>query len=166
METGAATQPLTAAPRPPVAAPRPAGGGTGTGPLAGGGPTAALPKATQKLQAAPSAMAPRPAIAAPQSAPVKRTAPSDSQQFFEEKDPEAGLVPLSVICFVISLALMIVQALATDRIDGFTVKKGEEGSPLSALMVPEAENPAWVTFNKEDHTYTDSFNSALPELPK
>ncbi len=164
METGAATQPLTAAPRAPVAAPRAPGapGGTGTGPLAGGGPTAALPKATQKLQAGPSAMAPRPGVAAPQSAPVKRAAASDSQQFFEEKDPEAGLVPLSVVCLIVSIVLMAAQVLSTDRMAGFTAKKGED----STFMVPERDDPPWEKFNEEDHTYTSSFKSALPEIPQ
>ncbi len=159
METGAATQPLTAAPRPPVAAPRPAAGGTGTGPLAGGSATAALPKATQKLQGTPG-MAPRPSVAAPQSAPVKRAAASDSQQFYEEKDPEAGLVPLSVVCLVLSVVLMAAQLLSTDR-TAFTSPKGAD----SPFMVPERDDPPWVKFN-DDHTYTDSFKSVLPPIPQ
>ncbi len=145
-----------------MGAPRPAppGGGSGTGPLVGAaGATAALPKATQKLQAAP--MAARPA-AAPQSAPVKRSAATDSQQFYEEKDPEAGLVPLSVVCFVLSVVLMMAQILATDRVSVFVAKQGED----SPIMVPERVDPPWEKYNDEDHTYTSQFKAALPEIPQ
>ncbi len=166
METGAATQPLTAAPAPRVpagAAPRPMapapGGGSATGPMVAGN-TANLPKATQKLQAAPTPA--RPAMAAPQSAPVKRSAAADSQQFYEEKDPEAGLMPLSVICFIASVVLMLLQICATDRVSGFTSKVGED----SPVMVPERVDPAWEKFNEEDHTYTSGFKAALPEIPQ
>lgn len=107
-------------------------------------------------------MAPRPSVGAPQSAPVKRAAASESQQFFEEKDPEAGLVPLSVICLVISIVLMVAQILSTDRVEGFTSKKGED----SQFMVPARDDPPWEKFNEEDHTYTGSFKSALPEIPQ
>ena len=106
-------------------------------------------------------MAPRPAVAAPQSAPVKRAAATDSQQFFEEKDPEAGLVPLSVICLILSVVLMLVQMTATDRVPGLTAKKGEE----SPFMVPERDDPPWEKYNEDDHTYTSSFKSVLPEIP-
>ena len=125
------------------------------------GGTAALPKATQKLSAA-APMAARPAIAAPQSAPVKRAAPADSQQFYEEKDPEAGLVPLSVVCFVCSVVLMLLQMLSTDRVSGFTSKAGED----SPIMVPERVDPPWEKFNEAEHTYTSQFKAALPEIPQ
>ena len=106
-------------------------------------------------------MAPRPAIATPQSAPVKRASAADSQQFFEEKDPEAGLAPLSIICLVLSIVLMMVQIMSTDRVPGFTSKKGED----SPIMVPERVDPPWEKFNEEDHTYTSSFQSVLPKIP-
>lgn len=157
VETGAATQPLVG--KPPSAAPRPPSAGTGTAPLAGAAPGASLPKATQKLQAT-QPMA-RPTIApAPPSAPVKRSAAADSQQFYEEKDPEAGLVPLSVICLVLSLILMAIQVLATDRL--FSAAPGEE----SPIMVPQYETVPWETRNPDDGTITSKFSTVLPELPQ
>lgn len=103
----------------------------------------------------------RPTIApAPPSAPVKRTAAADSQQFYEEKDPEAGLVPLSVICLVLSIILMAVQVLATDRL--FSAAPGEE----SPIMVPQYESVPWETRNPEDGTIISKFSTVLPELPQ
>jgi len=157
VETGAATQPLAG--RPPMAAPRPPGGGTGTAPLAGGAPGGGLPKATQKLQATQPMG--RPTIKpAPPSAPVKRSAAADSQQFYEEKDPEAGLVPLSMICLVLSLILMAVQVLATDRL--FSAAPGEE----SSWMVPQYESVPWETRDAEDGSVISKFSTVLPELPQ
>jgi len=106
-------------------------------------------------------MAARPA-AAPQSAPIKRSAATDSQQFYEEKDPEAGLVPLSVVCLLLSVVLMMAQIMATDRVAGFTSKQGED----SQFMVPERVDPPWEKYNEEDHTYTSQFKAALPEIPQ
>ena len=157
METGAATQPLSAAPRPPMAGPR--APGAGTAPLAGGGATAALPKATQKLQQATQPMA-RPTISAPPSAPVKRAQlAADSEQFYEEKDPEAGLVPLSVICLVLSIALMCLQSFATDK--GFM---HFEKTPL--IGVTDPVNVQWEIKNEEDGTYTNKFKDMLPDIPQ
>ena len=81
-ETGAPTVPLqkpAAGPRPPSAP------GAGTGPMAGGAAGAAspLPKATVKLQ--PTQAMQRPSISAPPSAPVKRSAAADAEQFYEER---------------------------------------------------------------------------------
>jgi hypothetical protein len=127
--------------------------------LAGTAPGGGLPKATQKLQAT-QPMA-RPTIApAPPSAPVKRSAAADSQQFYEEKDPEAGLVPLSMICLVLSLILMAVQVLATDRL--FSAAPGEE----SSLMVPQYESVPWETRDAEDGSVISKFSTVLPELPQ
>jgi hypothetical protein len=97
--------------------------------VSGGSGAAAtpLPKATVKLQ--PTQAMQRPSISAPPSAPVKRSAAADAEQFYEEKDPEAGLLPLSVICFVLSAILMTVQMFGADK-----VKYDEVGE--SALMVP------------------------------
>ncbi len=158
METGAATQPLAAAPRPPMAGgPRAPTPGAGTAPLVGGAATSALPKATQKLQAATQPMA-RPAISAPPSAPIKRAQlAADSEQFYEEKDPEAGLVPLSVICLVLSIALMMVQMFATDKLE-------MERTPL--IGVTHADNPQWEVQNTEDGTFTSKFKDMLPDIPQ
>lgn len=108
----------------------------GTG--APGAGTAPLPKATVKLQ--PTQMMQRPSISAPPSAPVKRSAAADAEQFYEEKDPEAGLVPLSVICFVFSIVLMAVQILGAD-----SWKADETGE--SPIMVPTAQIQTWETRN-------------------
>jgi len=140
-----------------MAAPRPAGAGA-TAPLSAGAATTALPKATQKLQGAPAPMS-RPAIAAPPSAPVKRAAMADSQQFYEEKDPEAGLMPLSVVCFLLAAVLMAVQMLSTDKVT--SVPSGEE----SPIMVPQAAPPAWESRDDITGAYTSKWSSALPTIP-
>lgn len=150
VEAGAVTQPLTAAPRPPMSAPRPPSG-TGTGPLAGG-PTAALPKATQKLQATQPLA--RPTMAAPPSAPVKRQM-ADADQFYEEKDPDAGLAPISVFCLVVSIVLMGVQILSTDRV--FSSPAGEE----SPMMVPAYQSVTWESRNEETHETKSKFKELI-----
>lgn len=101
----------------------------------------------------------RPAIAAPPSAPVKRSAMADSQQFYEEKDPEAGLMPLSVVCFLLAAVLMAVQMLATDKVT--SVPAGEE----SPIMVPAASPPAWESRDDTSGAYTSKWTSALPSIP-
>jgi hypothetical protein len=152
VETGAATQPLQAAPRP--GAPR--APGSGTAPL---GATAKLPQATQKLQPGGSPMQ-RPTIQAPQSAPVKRPAAVDSEQFYEDKDPEAGLVGLSVMCFVLALILLAAQICSTDLV------VSTPGSEESAVMVPERQLPDWEKFDDDTRTYSSTFSQVLPTLPE
>jgi hypothetical protein len=123
-----------------------------------GGGTAALPKATQKLSAAPAPMA-KPAISAPQSAPVKRAAMAESQQFYEEKDPEAGLMPLSVMCFLLAAVLMVVQVCATDK---YTSVPMEQEDPL---RVPAPSTPKWEVRDDETGSYTSKFSDALLPIP-
>jgi len=128
----------------------------GTGPMVsapGGAP--GLPKATVKLQQT-QPMA-RPSVSAPPSAPVKRTANQDAEQFYnEEKDPEEGLVPLSVVCFLLSAVLLVVQMFGSDRIST---------SDDSPIMVPAPVPVKWETRN-EDRTWTNGFNRALPDIPQ
>lgn len=162
VETGATTAPLKpaapgapgAAPRPPISAPR-APGAAGAAPLApaaSGG--AALPKATVKLQQTQPMS--RPSISAPPSAPVKRTAPAaDSQQFYEEKDPDEGLMPLSVVCLLFSVILLFVQMFATDRV------ASSAGSPI---MVPPSQAVKWHVL-KADGSLSNDFMKILPQLP-
>lgn len=159
VETGATTAPLaktvplkpvTPAARPPV--------GSGTAPMAaapGGAPaTGALPKATVKLQQT-QPMA-RPSISAPPSAPVKRTAAADSEQFYnDEKDPEEGLVPLSVVCFLLSAVLLVIQMFGSDRVSS---------SDSSPIMVPKPNPAAWERLN-EDHTWSNA-RFQLPQIPQ
>lgn len=150
VETGAPTVPLQKtgpAPRPP---------GTGTGPMVGGAGAAPLPKATVKL--APTQVMQRPSISAPPSAPVKRSAAADAEQFYEEKDPEAGLVPLSVICFVLSAVLMVVQMFGADA-----VKSDATGE--SPIMVPTAKPMAWESRNPVTGAWTDKFKETLLPIP-
>lgn len=148
VETGA---PTVALQKPGPAAPR--APGAGTGPMAGAG-TAPLPKATVKLQ--PTQVMQRPTISAPPSAPVKRSAAADAEQFYEEKDPEAGLVPLSVICFVFSAVLMAVQMFGADA-----VKSDDTGE--SPIMVPTAQIQTWEKRNALTGVWTNNFKlDAIP----
>lgn len=149
VETGAPTVPLQKKPGP--AAPR--APGAATGPMAGSAP---LPKATVKL--APTQVMKRPAISAPPSAPVKRSAAADAEQFYEEKDPEAGLVPLSVICFVLSALLMVVQMFGSDA-----VQSDPTGS--SPIMVPSENRQAWESRNAVTGVWTNKFKETLPAIP-
>jgi len=157
VEAGAATVPLTKTMpvRPAVSAPRPVG--SGTAPLAAGpgSGTGALPKATVKLQQT-QPMA-RPSISAPPSAPVKRTAASDSQQFYEEKDPEEGLMPLSVVCLLFSVVLLVVQMFGSDSVSS---------SADSPIMVPPPVPVKWESRNA-DGTWSNNFaGKFLPALPQ
>jgi hypothetical protein len=121
----------------------------------GGTPsTGALPKATVKLQQT-QPMA-RPSISAPPSAPVKRTAAADSEQFYnDEKDPEEGLVPLSVVCFLLSAVLLVIQMFGSDRVSS---------SDASPIMVPKPNPAAWERLN-EDHTWSNA-RFQLPQIPQ
>ncbi len=122
----------------------------GASPAAGG-----LPKATVKLQQT-QPMA-RPSISAPPSAPVKRTASADAEQFYnEEKDPEDGLVPLSVVCLVFSAILLVIQMFGSDRVSS---------SDASPIMVPSANPVKWERLN-EDHTWSNDFARHLPAIPE
>lgn len=122
----------------------------------GGAPAAGgLPKATVKLQQT-QPMA-RPSISAPPSAPVKRTAGQDSEQFYnEEKDPEEGLVPLSVVCLLLSAVLLAVQMFGSDRVSS---------SEASPIMVPSASPAKWERLN-EDHSWSNDFGKYLPQVPQ
>jgi hypothetical protein len=155
-ETGAPTVPLqkpTAGPRPPSAP------GAGTGPMVGGGvgPVTPLPKATVKLQATQAMQ--RPSISAPPSAPVKRSAAADAEQFYEEKDPEAGLVPLSVICFVLSAILMAIQMFGADAV------KHSDPNTESAIMVPEKGKQDWETVSASGTWSNEKFKNQLLAIP-
>jgi hypothetical protein len=124
--------------------------------VAGG--TAPLPKATVKL--APTQAMQRPAISAPPSAPVKRSAAADSEQFYEEKDPEAGLMPLSAICFVLSAALLVIQMFGADLVQTDTP------GGASPIMVPEAGKQKWETKSVATGIWSNTFQTTeLPSIP-
>ncbi len=127
----------------------------GTGPMVSGG-TAPLPKATVKLQ--PTQAMQRAPISAPPSAPVKRAAAADSEQFYEEKDPEAGLMPLSAICFVLAAALLVVQMFGADMVK--TAAKGES----SPIMVPESGKQTWES-RTASGAWDNTFRNTLPSIP-
>ena len=150
METGAVTAPMV------KPAPRAPGGPAvpGTAPMVPAGPGGA-PKATVKLQQTQPMV--RPSVSAPPSAPVKRSAPAESEQFFEEKDPEAGLMPLSVVCLLLSLVLLGVQMLGSDRVTA------QDDSPI---MVPTLVKAEWET-QLDDRTFSNNFSTAkyLPPAP-
>jgi len=117
----------------------------------GGAPSGGLPKATVKLQQTQPMV--RPSVTTPPSAPVKRGA-SEEQFYNEEKDPEEGLVPLSVVCFLLSAVLLAVQILGGER-----VTTGNN----SPVMVPMPSESAWETHM--DHKWTNN-RFKLPEVPQ
>ena len=152
METGAATAPLQK-----PGAPRPAAPGSGTAPMGGG--TAALPKATVKLQQTqPMAKAP---ITAPPSAPVKRQAAAESQQFYEEKDPDAGMTGISVFCLILAVVAMAVQLFGSER-----VMPAPAEQP-SAMMVPADVKVEWETKDVATGQWKNNFaTKMLPAIPQ
>ena len=126
--------------------------------MAAGPGTGALPKATVKLQGAPAAG--RPKMATPSAAPIKKSAAVDTEAFYEEKDPEAGLVPLSVVCLVIGIVLLVIQMLATD-----TVTTTPASQP-SALMVPEVTRVDWEAQDPVTGQWRNRFDQMLPQIPQ
>jgi hypothetical protein len=157
------TAPLARGPSP--ARPTAPGAGPGTGPMAGTGPlagagaaTSALPKATVKLQQTqPMARSP---LSAPPSAPIKRTAAADSQQFYDDdKDPEAGLVGMSIFCLVVAVVLMAIQLFGSDKV--MPARPGE----VSAIMVPSDEKVPWESFNAVTGEWQNKFKDVLPTIP-
>lgn len=120
------------------------------------GGTAPLPKATVKLQ--PTQAMQRPAMSPP-SAPVKRSAAADSEQFYEEQDPEAGLMPLSAICFVLAAVLLVVQMFGAD------IVKSDEIGGTSPIMVPEAGKQKWETKSMATGIWSHTFDKELLPIP-
>ncbi len=160
VEAGAVTASLakTVPVRPAVSAPRAPGAPGGAAPLAAAGPgagTGALPKATVKLQQTQPMS--RPSISAPPSAPVKRTAAADSQQFYEETAVEEGLVPLSVVCLLFSVVLLVVQMFGSDRVSASTD---------SPIMVPPSVPVKWQVPQADGNLSNDFVSKFLPALPE
>lgn len=89
---------------------------------------------------------------------------ADSEQFYEEKDPDAGLMPISAFCLVVSIVLMAVQVLSTDRV--FSSPASEE----SPIMVPAYQSVTWESRNEETHEVKSKFNEIIHgsdyELPQ
>jgi hypothetical protein len=125
-----------------------------------GGPTAPLPKATVKLP--PTQAMKRPSISAPPSTPVKSSNVADAEKFIEEKDPEAGLVPLSVICFVLSAVLMVVQMFGSDKVTDES--KGTLFFPFD--KVPNANKQLWEVQNPDTKVWDNKgFAGTLLTIP-
>ncbi len=112
--------------------------------------TAQLPKATVKLQQT-SPMAKQQIT--PPSAPVKRAA-VEQDSIYEEKDPEAGLMPLAVLCSILAVIVMSLSLLGTDK--AFFANEGE----TSALMVPPPSDPKWEE-KQVDGSHVSTFNKTL-----
>lgn len=153
VETGASTVPL--AQRPAVAKP----GGTGTAPMAKaagspGGTTAQLPKATVKLQQTVG-MAKAPQLPTQASAVVARPA----EEAYEEKDPEAGLVPLAVLCTILAAALMTLNLFSND------VLKMWDESGSSSFLSPPPNDPKWEQ-RQPDGTYVNKFPDTLRDITR
>lgn len=121
----------------------------------GPGPTQSLPKATVQLGKGTVPLAKQGAT--PPSAPVKQRTSQD--EFIDEKDPEAGLMPLAVVCMIMSILLMAVNLLGTDN--KFYAEKGIE----SAFMVPAPDDPAWE-IKQPDGTHRSTFSTKLGEITK
>jgi hypothetical protein len=99
-------------------------------------------------------------MATPSAAPIKRAAQRDPENLYEEKDPEAGLVPLSVVCLILSVVLLVIQILATD-----TVTSSPSNQP-SGIMVPEVVRVDWETPDPTTGAWKSSFDRLLPQIPQ
>lgn len=141
VEAGASTVPLSKAPGAPPKAP-------GGAPASKAGPTQALPKATVQLAKGTQPMAKGAGVATPPSAPVKRTAQDDS--LYEEKDPEAGLAPLAIVCMVLAALLGLANIVGSGRY--MYTQLGEQ----SNFTVP-IRNPA--PWEREKDEQPDSYRS-------
>jgi hypothetical protein len=113
-----------------------------------------LPKATVKLQ--PTAQMSRGQTSALAAPALRAEEPEDA---FEERNPEAGLVPLSILCLVLALILAVVNLPYTKT---YSTQYGPPESrsfseQISATLMP-AESPPepWELPGK-------SFNQVLHE---
>ena len=156
MEAGASTVPLAKAPGAPPKPP-----GSGTSPLAKaapGGPTQNLPKATVQLAKSTQPMA-KGGISAPATAAPARQTGQDSAPLYDEKDPEAGLAPLAIVCTLLALALMAVNLLGSEKF--FSTPAGE----TSAFTVPALEKPSWEQENPDKPgTYRSTYEDDLKKI--
>lgn len=121
------------------------------------GPTQMLPKATVQLAKGTTPLAKSPAPVTPPSAPAKRT---EDDTIYEEKDPEAGLAPLAILCMVLAIALLGVNLLGTDGAKLYA-NPGES----SAFLVPASEDPPWEQ-RQQDGTHKSTFSTKLTEVTK
>lgn len=150
VEAGASTVPLAKAPAAPKVP------GTGTAPMVKtGGPTQNLPKATVQLAKGTQPMG-KGAVAAPAAA--ARSAAQDSAMLYEEKDPEAGLAPLAVVCTVLAIGLCLLNMFGSDA-----PKMWAEPGESSAFLPPLPKIPAWEQSDGAGG-YTSSYTSELRKI--
>jgi hypothetical protein len=88
---------------------------------------------------------------------MKRSAAADSEQFYEDQDPDAGLVPLSALCLVLSIVLLLVQIAASDRLLLLTAGPGEE----SSWKIPQYSTVDWETRDDDTHKVTNEFRKHI-----
>lgn len=159
VEAGAPTVPLAKAPA-PGAPPKP--GGAGTAPIAKGGAAAgtqALPKATVQLAKGTQPMAKGAGAPLPAAPPSRR--PAEEEEAYDEKDPEAGIAPLAIVCTLLAVALMAVNLLGSEKF--FSTPAGS----TSALTVPPLERPAWEQENPDaPGTYRGTYEQELQKIRK
>jgi hypothetical protein len=139
-----------------------AGGGASATTAKAGGPTQNLPKATVQLAKSPGTQVlAKPGIVTPPSAPAKRAdEESGSGAIEDDRDPEAGLAPLAVVCTVLALALMALNIFGSDRA-GFYAEPGSD----SPFMVPQAPLTPWEKESEPGSLqYTSSFNNELKRI--
>lgn len=159
MEAGASTVPLAKAPGAPPKPP-----GSGTSPMAkavpaGPGGTQALPKATVQLAKGTQPMA-KGGITAPATAAPAKQAGQDSAPLYDEKDPEAGLAPLAIVCSILAAALMFVNLAGSEMIFS-----AQEDSDASAFKVPSLAPQSWEQENPDKPgTYRSTFDEDLKKI--
>lgn len=99
------------------------------------------------------------AVTSPPSAPLKRA--EDSGALYEEKDPEAGLAPLAIVCTVLAVVLMCLNLLGSDR--ALVAEPGQE----SVFMVPAAQmdKAKWeILSSAGDGTHVSTFDKTLSAI--
>lgn len=119
-----------------------------------GGTTAQLPKATVKLQqtvglAKTPQMAAQPALAAKSA--------EEGEEVYEEKDPEAGLMPLAAFCTFLAAVLMVINLFGNDKLQMW----GED----SFLMSPPPNDPQWEQ-KGADGAYVSKFQEKLKSITR
>jgi hypothetical protein len=133
--------------------------GSGTSPVAKtGGPTQNLPKATVQLAKSPGTQVlAKPGIATPPSAPAKR-GDDDSSMMEDDRDPEAGLAPLAVVCALLAVALMALNMFSND-----SMKMWAEPGESNLYLVPLPPLTPWEK-ETEPGKYTSSFKKELQNI--
>jgi hypothetical protein len=123
-----------------------------------GGPTQSLPKATVQLAKSPGTQV----LAKPGVSPggmATGRAEDEGAAMEDERDPEAGLAPLAVLCMLLALALMALNIFGSDRA-GFYAEPGSE----SPFMVPQAPLVKWEKETPPGSgKYVSSFSAEIKE---